>query len=233
MDTHSRPAERSTFRFGEFTFNSESRLLLHRGVERHLSPKAQLLLHLLLQARPRALLRQELYDALWPSTFVCETNLASVVSEVRCALGDDARASQYIRTIHRVGYAFRGHVASSASIEFAAAMLRCGGQSHQLCEGDNVVGRAPEGRIVIAEPTISRQHAIITVHRDAFFIKDLDSTNGTYVNGQRIGPTPIAIRPNARIEFGATVASLSLRTLSSTSKLRLNMHERKRTHPSG
>jgi DNA-binding winged helix-turn-helix (wHTH) protein len=233
MSANPQPAKPAVFRFGEFTFDSESRLLLHRGAERHLSPKAQQLLHLLLEAQPRALSRQQLYDALWPSTFVCETNLASVVREVRCALGDDARASQYIRTMHRFGYAFRGDVTSPASLEFAAATLRCEGQSHQLCEGDNVVGRAPEGRIVIAEPTISRQHAIITVHRDAFFIKDLHSTNGTYVNGQRIGPTPIAIRPNARIEFGATVASLSLRTFSSTLRLRLNMHERKRPHPSG
>lgn len=230
MTTNFRPAGKPTtmFRFGEFTFDCESRLLLYGGMERHLSPKAQQLLRLLILARPRALSRQELYDVLWPSTFVCETNLASVVNEVRRALGDDARASGYIRTIHRFGYAFRGEVMSSAPIEFTAATLLCEGQSHQLYEGDNIVGRAPDGRIVITDRTISRHHAIITVYDGAFSITDLDSKNGTYVDGQRIGRSPVTIPPRARIEFGAILASLSCGRISTTASLRLNMPELKR-----
>src|SRR5688500_13859545 len=110
----------ATFRFGEFLFDSGSRLLLRSGVERHLSPKARQLLQLLLLARPRALSREDLYDALWPSTFVCETNLASIVNEVRRALGDDARSSHYIRTVHGFGYAFRSEVTSTAPMPLAA-----------------------------------------------------------------------------------------------------------------
>src|SRR5687767_8563539 len=92
MYTHLRPAGQPavTFHFGEFLFDCGSRQLLRAGVELHLSPKAQQLLHLLLAVRPRALSREELYDALWPSTFVCETNLANVVNEIRRTLGDDA-----------------------------------------------------------------------------------------------------------------------------------------------
>jgi DNA-binding winged helix-turn-helix (wHTH) protein len=87
-----RPA--ATFRFGEFTFDSASRQLWQQGVERHLSPKAQQLLELLIKARPRALSRKELYDALWPATFVGEPNLACLINEVRKTLGDDARDAQ-------------------------------------------------------------------------------------------------------------------------------------------
>ena len=61
-----------SFRFGEFTFDGESRQLLRNGEPRHLSPKAQQLLQVLLLARPRALSREELYDALWPATYVCD-----------------------------------------------------------------------------------------------------------------------------------------------------------------
>src|SRR6476659_7510437 len=137
MSTILRPAGEptATFRFGEFTFDCGSHLLMRSGVKQHLSLKAQHLLQLLILARPRALSREELYDALWPSTFVCETNLASIINEVRRALGDDARASQYIRTVHGFGYAFCGEIVSAVA-NFVAAMLQCEGQSHSLFEGE-------------------------------------------------------------------------------------------------
>lgn len=179
------------FRFGEFTFDCGSRQLLRRGVERHLSPKAQHLLQLLILVRPQALSREELYDALWPLTFVCETNLATIINELRRALGDDARASQFIRTVHGFGYSFCGEVASQGEIPFTDAILLCDERSHQLFEGPNAVGRTPDCRIVINDPTVSRRHALIVIDgRGGISIKDLDSKNGTHVDGQRIGPLP-------------------------------------------
>jgi DNA-binding winged helix-turn-helix (wHTH) protein len=230
MSAISRPAGQADgpFQFGPFTFDCSSRQLLQDGVERHLSPKAQQLLRLLLLARPRALSREELYDALWPSTFVCETNLASVVNEVRRAIGDDARAAQFIRTLHGFGYAFCGKVTSAASSRSTAAVLVCGGLNYLLCEGENAVGRAPEGQVVITDPTISRHHALITVRDGAVFIMDLDSKNGTQVNGQRISRSPVMVTHRERIEFGAVAASIMFRRLSSTQSLQLNMPELKR-----
>lgn len=208
----------STFRFGEFTFDCESRLLLHNGVERHLSPKSQHLLRLLILARPRALSRQELYDELWPSTFVSETNLASNVNEVRRALGSHA---QYIRTIHGYGYAFRGEATTSSAPKFPAGMLRCEGENYRLFPGENVVGRAPDARVVLTDRTISRCHAAIIVEGDEFWLKDLGSTNGTYVDGRKIGRTPVTIMPGARIEFGVAVASIVSQQVTTTKTLKL------------
>lgn len=229
MSANVRPAgdPAATFRFGEFTFDCGSRLLMRGGVKRHLSPKAQQLLKLLIQARPRALSREELYDMLWPSTFVCETNLASIVNEVRRALSDDARASHYIRTVHGFGYAFCGEVVSSVA-NFVAAMLQCEGQSHLLFEGENLVGRAQDCRVVIMAPTISRHHALITINDGALSITDLDSTNGTYFNGQMVGRVPVMVTDPAQIAFGAIAASISLRKISTTNSLKLNMTELKR-----
>lgn len=219
----------STFRFGEFTFDCGSRQLLMRGVERHLSPKAQHLLQLLLLVRPQALSREELYDALWPSTFVCETNLATVVNELRRALGDDARASQFIRTVHGFGYSFCGEVASPGEIPSMDAVLLCDGRSHQLFEGPNAVGRTPDCRIVINDPTVSRRHALIVIDgRGGLSIKDLDSKNGTHVDGQQIGRSPVMVTHGVQIVFGAVVASIVSRKISSTASLRLNMVELKR-----
>ena len=181
----------TAFRFGEFTFDCGSRLLTRGGVPQHLSPKAQQLLQVLLLARPRALSREELYDALWPSTFVCETNLAGVVGEVRRALGDDARAAHYVRTVHGFGYAFSGDVASAVAVNEVVAMLQCERQSHPLRAGENLVGRAHDCRVVLTAPTVSRHHALITIDAEGCTIRDLDSKNGTYVDGRIIGELPV------------------------------------------
>jgi len=218
----------ATFRFGEFTYDCGSRLLMRDGEKRHLSLKAQQLLQLLLSARPRALSREELYDALWPSTFVCETNLAGIINELRRALGDDARTAQYIRTIHGFGYAFCGDVVSRVAMIVAAATLLCEGQRYPLYEGENIIGRAHDCRVVIPASTVSRRHASITIYDRAFSIRDLDSKNGTYVDGERIGPRPTLVSGSATVAFGSIGAFIDVRQNSSTHGLLLNVPELKR-----
>lgn len=48
------------------------------------------------------------------------------------------------------------------------------------------IGRHPSNDIVIAHPAVSGQHAAITVSANDIELEDLGSTNGTFVNGQRI-----------------------------------------------
>jgi eukaryotic-like serine/threonine-protein kinase len=96
--------------FGDCTFDSEARTL-QRGTESvRLSGKAFQLLELLLAARPNPVEKDDLFVKLWPDTFVSEANLASLVKEIRAAIGDDARAPRFVRTVHRFGYAFSGPV---------------------------------------------------------------------------------------------------------------------------
>ena len=72
--------------FGDFAFDPDARDLLRGGQRVELSPKALELLRALLEARPRALSRNQLQDRLWPTTFVAESNLPSLIKEVRTAL---------------------------------------------------------------------------------------------------------------------------------------------------
>lgn len=215
----------AAFRFGEFTFDSASRQLLQNGEKRHLSPKAQQLLHLLLTSRPRALSREELYDALWPSTYVGETNLANLVNELRRVLEDDARSPRYIRTAHGYGYAFCDDVAVSTQALSATAMLRCDGapglqpSNHVLYEGENAVGRGLECQVVIPESTISRRHAVITVSSGRVTVADLGSKNGTFVDSRRIGSTPVQVTPRSRIMFGIVGVRILRRRSSVTQTL--------------
>ena len=96
--------------FGDCTLNLETRELLRAGRPVHVEPKAFRLLELLIQARPRALSKDELQNELWPKTFVSERNLARLVLVLRTVIGDRAREPRYIRTVHGYGYAFSGEV---------------------------------------------------------------------------------------------------------------------------
>ncbi len=52
--------------------------------------------------------------------------------------------------------------------------------------GQITIGREPENTIHIDDGLVSRYHALVQKIKDAYFIKDLDSTNGTFVNGHEI-----------------------------------------------
>jgi len=55
------------------------------------------------------------------------------------------------------------------------------------------VGRARENDILIDNPAVSRHHAIIHKKGDRFAIKDLESANGTFVNGRRVDSAELGL----------------------------------------
>lgn len=60
------------------------------------------------------------------------------------------------------------------------------GQSFDLQEGDNVVGRGTGSDVQIPVEGVSKQHFKLTVNGDKCFIQDLNSSNGTFINGKLI-----------------------------------------------
>ena len=77
-----------------------------------------------------------------------------------------------------------------------------GGTTVPLSEGTTTLGRAPLNDIVVDEPGVSRQHAGIRAERDGFWIQDLGSRNGTFVNGQLIEGEGQRLRDMDLIELG-------------------------------
>ena len=65
-----------------------------------------------------------------------------------------------------------------------------------------IVGRAAPAEITIASPEISRQHCRVAVNDDHVILTDLNSTNGTHVNGARI-KRPTSISSGAEFGLGA------------------------------
>jgi pSer/pThr/pTyr-binding forkhead associated (FHA) protein len=67
-----------------------------------------------------------------------------------------------------------------------------------------MIGRASSNHIVIANPVVSAQHAIVLKIGDSYRVKDLHSTNGTQVNGVSI--TEAELKDGYEIRFGSVKA---------------------------
>jgi DNA-binding winged helix-turn-helix (wHTH) protein len=214
---------RLRLRFGHWAFDGESRELRGPQGAVHLSPKAFELLGALLEDRPRVLSKAELHDRLWANTFVSDSNLASLVKEVRRALGDPVRRPAFLRTVHGFGYSFCGEAVEASpdggiggsGVSF---FLKWGRREVRLADGENVLGRAQGTSFRIESPTVSRCHARIVLAAGSATIEDLGSKNGTQINGRRVsGPTALAdgdvigLGP-ARLVFRAVSAADSTRT---------------------
>jgi DNA-binding winged helix-turn-helix (wHTH) protein/Tfp pilus assembly protein PilF len=96
----------AAYRFGPFVVDRVAYRVLHGERPLDLTPKLlDLLLHLLDNAG--ALVTKEaLLEAVWPDANVTDNALTQAVSELRQALGDDAAAPQFIKTVARRGYRF-------------------------------------------------------------------------------------------------------------------------------
>ena len=64
------------------------------------------------------------------------------------------------------------------------------------------IGRTPENQVRIYKPAVSRRHAQITETEAGWFLRDLSSENGTYVNGQRV--TERLLEEGDRVQFGTS-----------------------------
>lgn len=110
--------------FGPFRLDPDQRLLLRDQQPISLSPKAFDLLLLLLQRSGQVVLKDDLMKALWPDTFVEESNLGQHVFQIRKALGDRSQDSSYIVTVPGRGYRFAHSVRTlSAGLEPAGDVV--------------------------------------------------------------------------------------------------------------
>ncbi len=64
------------------------------------------------------------------------------------------------------------------------------------------IGRSEESEIVLLDPSVSRVHALVEIAAGAATVRDLGSTNGTYLNGRRIEAQ--TLRDGDELRFGNT-----------------------------
>jgi FHA domain/Domain of unknown function (DUF1707) len=65
-----------------------------------------------------------------------------------------------------------------------------------------IIGRSRSSGCVLADPTVSRAHAVVSYRDGTWSLRDLGSTNGTYVNGRRI-TDETEVGPGDEVAFGA------------------------------
>ena len=82
-------------------------------------------------------------------------------------------------------------------VERELAYLDVDGERHDLRKRRSVIGRSKDCDVQLADPNVSRRHAELRQEGTAYWIVDLDSTNGIEVNGRRA--------KRARLDAGDTV----------------------------
>lgn len=76
-------------------------------------------------------------------------------------------------------------------------------QEHYILNDNITLGRSSKNDIVIKDKFVSKNHLIFLEDNDSYFIEDLGSANGTFVNGVRIEPNnPVKLYDNDKIGVG-------------------------------
>ena len=78
------------------------------------------------------------------------------------------------------------------------------GKVFELVKDNLTIGRDVSADIANNDPEISRTHARLTAQADGYLVEDLGSTNGTFINGQRL-TAPKLLRPGENLGLGETV----------------------------
>lgn len=73
--------------------------------------------------------------------------------------------------------------------------------------GEMTIGRAAGCQILLDDGFISQRHARVAPAGDGILIEDLGSTNGTYVNQQRL-TAPMVAKPGDRVQVGGVIMEL-------------------------
>src|SRR5579864_6796469 len=74
------------------------------------------------------------------------------------------------------------------------------GRTHDLIGDKTTIGRVEDNTFQIAEPSVSSHHCEVLLRGNDVVIKDLNSTNGTFINGEKISES--AIKPGQILRLG-------------------------------
>ena len=83
------------------------------------------------------------------------------------------------------------------------------GQVFKLDDQKNIIGRHNTNTVFIDDEQISRKHAMIYFDQENYWIEDLRSKNGVYVNGKKIA-LPQRLRNGNLIKLGASMLRFEL-----------------------
>jgi pSer/pThr/pTyr-binding forkhead associated (FHA) protein len=74
------------------------------------------------------------------------------------------------------------------------------GRTHELKVEKTTIGRVEDNNFQIAEPSVSSHHCEVLLRGSDVVVRDLNSTNGTYINGEKISES--VIKPGQTLRLG-------------------------------
>lgn len=138
-----------------------------------------------------------------PSDFRDEENIIKLLSEASDALTDTIDENPNIEislrpvenfiekvAINKIENDVITNVKSNSEMNemplATTVYLLCDGHIYRLVNNVNIIGKSKKSDICIDSPVVSRKHCLIYKEDNTYHIKDLESCNGTYVNGKRV-----------------------------------------------
>ncbi len=83
-----------------------------------------------------------------------------------------------------------------------AVLVSEDGRTFPLTFPETTIGRHSTNHLTLPHPSISKRHARIFYHKEKFWLQDLNSTNGTEINGRRFRGQTVPLEPGALVRFG-------------------------------
>src|SRR5256712_3432273 len=74
------------------------------------------------------------------------------------------------------------------------------GRTHELKVDKTTIGRVEDNTFQIAEPSVSSHHCEVLLRGSDIVVRDLNSTNGTYINGEKV--TESVLKPGQVLRLG-------------------------------
>jgi pSer/pThr/pTyr-binding forkhead associated (FHA) protein len=84
------------------------------------------------------------------------------------------------------------------------------GRSHELTAEKTTIGRLEDNTFTIGDPSVSSHHCEVLLRGGDVIVRDLNSTNGTYINGERITEAPL--KPGQILRLGQVELRLESET---------------------
>jgi pSer/pThr/pTyr-binding forkhead associated (FHA) protein len=82
------------------------------------------------------------------------------------------------------------------------------GRTHELTVDRTTVGRVDDNTFQIADPSVSSHHCEVLLHGSDILIRDLNSTNGSYINGEKI--SEVVLKPGQTLRLGQVELKLEV-----------------------
>jgi len=210
-----------TFRFGEFELDVAAFTLRREGIPVRLEKIPMEVLVLLVEGAGSLVARESIHAALWgPDVFLDrDAAINTAMRKIRKALGDDVDRPRWVETVVGKGYRFVGQIVPETTDpqrQVALYRLTRGTHAFALQHGENLIGRDPDVHVFLDHPSVSRRHARISITVGRVMLEDLNSRNGTSVDGHGI-TSPTEVHDGTIIGVGPiTLTFVSLASVAST-----------------